>query len=138
MDLLAELGPPAHVLISYGDKVIDPRIVRGLLEACAVGRLDLGLVAGPSDHYPASGRIVVRNHRAAAILEVPDIQVRQLAARLRSLKPHEWPENVAELCADRGEAGLRELPAIGKSLAGQIARWLRESAMERPAAEEAR
>ena len=38
----------------------------------------------------------------------------------------EWPENVAELHADRGEAGLRELPGIGQSLAGQIARWLRE------------
>ncbi|MCK4283915.1 MAG: NTP transferase domain-containing protein, partial [Candidatus Brocadiae bacterium] len=97
MDLLAALGPPARVLISYGDKVIDLRVVRGLLETCAVGRLDLGLVAGPSNHYPAAGRIVVRNDRAVAILEVPDIQVRQLAARLRSLKPHEWPENVGTL-----------------------------------------
>ena len=38
----------------------------------------------------------------------------------------EWPENVAGLYAARGEAGLRELPGIGQSLAGQVARWLRE------------
>lgn len=39
----------------------------------------------------------------------------------------EWPQSIAELYAARGEAGLRELPGIGKSLAGQIARWLREN-----------
>ena len=38
-----------------------------------------------------------------------------------------WPESVAELHAVRGEAGLRELPGIGKSLAGEIARWLQEN-----------
>jgi len=37
----------------------------------------------------------------------------------------EWPENIAESYQARGEAGLRELPGIGKSLAGQIAGWLR-------------
>ena len=38
----------------------------------------------------------------------------------------EWPESMAELYAARGEAGLRELSGIGKSLAGQITRWLQE------------
>jgi hypothetical protein len=38
----------------------------------------------------------------------------------------EWPESVAEVYQARGEAGLRELPGIGKSLAGVIVRWLRE------------
>jgi DNA polymerase/3'-5' exonuclease PolX len=44
----------------------------------------------------------------------------------------EWPENVADIYQDRGEAGLRDLPAIGKSLAGEIARWLREDAGVQP------
>jgi hypothetical protein len=34
--------------------------------------------------------------------------------------------SVAELYAARGEAGLRELPGVGKSLAGEIARWLQK------------
>jgi len=38
----------------------------------------------------------------------------------------EWPDSIAELYEARGEAGLRELPGIGKSLAREIARWLRE------------
>ena len=46
----------------------------------------------------------------------------------------EWPENVAQLCRARGEKGLQELPGIGKSLAGEIARWLREDAVARPEA----
>jgi DNA polymerase/3'-5' exonuclease PolX len=37
----------------------------------------------------------------------------------------EWPESVAKICEMRGESGLRELPNVGKSIAGQIARWLR-------------
>jgi DNA repair photolyase len=38
----------------------------------------------------------------------------------------EWPESIAELYQARGEAGLRELPGIGKGLAAQIAGWLQE------------
>jgi DNA repair photolyase len=42
----------------------------------------------------------------------------------------EWPESIAEAYKAQGEAGLRELPGIGKSLAGVIAGWLRENALE--------
>ncbi len=42
----------------------------------------------------------------------------------------EMDENIAEIYHARGEAGLRELPGIGKSLAGAIARWLRERGEE--------
>ena len=38
----------------------------------------------------------------------------------------ELPESIAEIYHAGGEAGLRELPRIGKSLAGEIAHWLRE------------
>ncbi len=44
----------------------------------------------------------------------------------------EWPESIAEVYRVRGEAGLRELPTIGKSLGGEIARWLREDAGVQP------
>ncbi len=38
----------------------------------------------------------------------------------------ECSESVAEIYEKRGEAGLRELPHIGKSIAGRIANWLKE------------
>jgi len=38
----------------------------------------------------------------------------------------EWPESIVDICQARGQAGLRELPSIGKSLAGEIAQWLQE------------
>jgi len=38
----------------------------------------------------------------------------------------EWPESVADVYSARGEAGLRELPGVGKSIASQIGEWLGE------------
>ena len=38
----------------------------------------------------------------------------------------ELPESIRDIYYARGEAGLRELPGIGKSLGGEIGRWLRE------------
>jgi len=36
----------------------------------------------------------------------------------------EWPESIADIYQARGQAGLRELPGIGQSLAREIAGWL--------------
>ena len=36
----------------------------------------------------------------------------------------EWPESIVHVHQARGEAGLRELPGIGESLAAEIAGWL--------------
>jgi DNA repair photolyase len=41
----------------------------------------------------------------------------------------EWSESIANLYDARGEAGLQELPGIGKSIAGEIAGWLQELAL---------
>jgi DNA repair photolyase len=38
----------------------------------------------------------------------------------------ELGDNIAQVYNDRGDTGLRALPGIGKSLAGEIAQWLRE------------
>jgi hypothetical protein len=38
----------------------------------------------------------------------------------------EMPENVALIYTRMGESGLRQLPAVGKSIAGRIAGWLEE------------
>jgi len=42
----------------------------------------------------------------------------------------EWSESVVELYGSRGEAGLRELPGVGKSIAREIGKWLQEYAIE--------
>jgi hypothetical protein len=42
----------------------------------------------------------------------------------------ECPASVAELYAQNGEAGLRELPGIGKSISHEITKWLAAFAAE--------
>ncbi len=110
LDLLARLDPPAHVLISSGDKVIAPRVIRGIVESYAADDMDLCLVAGPGDQYPGAGHIVMRGGRIAAILETPDIRVRQLAARLKGMSEQEWPQKIGDLRELAGEY----LPIPGK------------------------
>ena len=49
--------------------------------------------------------------------------------RIRAYRKAAWTvdesaQNIAQLYGERGEAGLRELPNIGKSLGGKIAAWL--------------
>lgn len=39
----------------------------------------------------------------------------------------EWPESIADLYAERGEAGLLTLPSVGKNLAAVIGRWLKDT-----------
>jgi len=56
--------------------------------------------------------------------EAPDYRI--WAYRKAAWAVDEWPESVADVYRARGEAGLQALPGVGKSLAGQIARWLCE------------
>jgi DNA polymerase/3'-5' exonuclease PolX len=42
----------------------------------------------------------------------------------------EWPESVADIYKRHGEPGLRELPAIGEKLAGEIGGWLHVGGVE--------
>jgi DNA repair photolyase len=49
------------------------------------------------------------------------------AYRKAAWSVEEWPENLAELYRSDGEAGLRALPDIGATIAGEIVRWLRNS-----------
>ncbi|MGH7597457.1 MAG: hypothetical protein ACREOI_13975 [bacterium] len=37
----------------------------------------------------------------------------------------DWPESVAGIYREHGEAGLQKLPEIGKSVAAEIGKWLR-------------
>ena len=66
LDLLAANGAPEHVLVSAGDKVLEPAIVRGLVEAYGAGTYDLLILAGRAEDYPGTGQLVMRDGRVVA------------------------------------------------------------------------
>jgi len=84
--------------------------------------------------YVAPGPLAVNKHIAERLfLKTYDLELEQAkdyriwAYRKAAWTVDEWPESIAELYQAQGEAGLQELPGIGKKLAGEIAGWLRES-----------
>jgi DNA repair photolyase len=83
--------------------------------------------------YIAPGPLAVNKRIAERLfLKTYDLELEQAkdyriwAYRKAAWTVDEWPESIAELYETRGEAGLRELPGVGKKLAGQIAGWLQE------------
>ncbi len=90
--------------------------------------------------YVASGPLAVNKRIAERLfLKAYDLELEEArqyriwAYRKAAWTVDEWPESLAELYQTRGEDGLRELPGIGKHLAAEIAKWLREMAIERAA-----
>jgi hypothetical protein len=122
---------------SYGPpRAYNARLGLLLRELCArhglLDRLPRYIAPGP---LAVNKRIAERLFLKTYDLELEEAKDYRLwAYRKAAWTVDEWPESIAELYHARGEDGLRELPRIGKSLAGEIARWLRESATERPAA----
>jgi len=83
--------------------------------------------------YVAPGPLAVNKRVAERLfLRTYDLELEQAknyriwAYRKAAWTVDEWPESVAEIYEARGETGLRELPNIGKSIAGRIANWLKE------------
>ncbi len=83
--------------------------------------------------YVAPGPLAVNKRIAEKLfLKTYDLELEQAkgyriwAYRKAAWAVDEWPESIAEIYHTGGEAGLRELPRIGKSLASEIAGWLRE------------
>jgi DNA repair photolyase len=105
-----------------------------------VGLVIRGLCArhGILDRMPrhvAPGPLAINKRIAERLfLRTYDLELEQAedyriwAYRKAAWAVDEWPESVAALYEAQGETGLRELPGIGRSLAGEIGRWLRESA----------
>jgi len=125
LEFLATIARPELVLITTGDKVIEPPVIRGALETQRATGCDLCVSVMHRRHHPVGGRIVMCEGRPQAIIEVPDIRVRELAARLQSLPPGERPATVIELrrlCSehvpDEGKLA-RCFPALGTLLRGE-------------------
>jgi DNA repair photolyase len=93
---------------------------------------------GLLDHIPRlimPGPLAVNKRIAERLfLKTYDLELEQAgdyriwAYRKAAWTVDELKENIAEIYNARGEYGLQELPAIGKSLATEIAKWLREEA----------
>jgi DNA polymerase (family 10) len=68
--------------------------------------------------------------RVADLLEEQDaMPFRVNAYRKAATSIARWPKPVAEVLASEGEAGLRELPGVGKSIAAAVAEWVRTGAL---------
>jgi DNA polymerase/3'-5' exonuclease PolX len=81
--------------------------------------------------YVAPGPLAVNKRMAERLfLHTYDLELEQArdyriwAYRKAAWTVDEWPESVAEIYETRGETGLRELPNVGRSIAGRIAAWL--------------
>lgn len=59
VEFLRSLGHRDPVLVTMGDKVIDPEAVTGLAGVFPSARADLAFVVGPKWRWPGSGRIVL-------------------------------------------------------------------------------
>ena len=83
--------------------------------------------------YIAPGPLAVNKRIAEQLfLKTYDLELEQAnnyriwAYRKAAWTVDEWPESIAAMYQAEGEEGLRKLPAVGKSLAGEIAQWLQD------------
>lgn len=114
---------------SYGP----PRAYNGRLgllirELCArhglLNRLPRYIPPGP---LAVNKRIAERLFLKTYDLELEQAkEYRIWAYRRAAWTVDEFPKDIRDIHRVRGETGLQELPGVGKSLGGQIARWLRE------------
>ncbi|MGD2142950.1 MAG: radical SAM protein [Anaerolineae bacterium] len=112
-------GPPGAYNAQLGLRVRELCARHGLLD-----RMPRYIPPGP---LGTNKRIAERLFLKTYDLELeqaPDYRI--WAYRKAAWTVDEWEESVAAIYEAQGEAGLRELPNIGKSLGGQIARWLEE------------
>jgi DNA repair photolyase len=114
-------GPPPAYNARLGLKVRELCARHGLLDRMP--------------RYIAPGPLAVNKRIAEHLfLRTYDLELEQSeeyriwAYRKAAWTVDEWPESVAELYRARGEAGLQELPGIGRSIGAEVAYWLRREA----------
>jgi len=112
-------GPPGAYNARLGLKVRELCARHGLLD-----RLPRYIAPGPLE---VNKRIAEK-----LFLKTYDLELEQAsgyriwAYRKAAWTVDEWPESIAAIYQTQGEAGLRQLPAIGNRLAGEIGGWLQE------------
>lgn len=74
--VLEDAGYDGPVLVTAGDKYIEPQVIQRLLTCFGEGDYDLVLVAGGKDDFPTSGRILMDAEGApTAIVEVSEMRL---------------------------------------------------------------
>lgn len=83
--------------------------------------------------YIAPGPLAINKRLAERLfLRTYDLELQQAegyrvwAYRKAAWAVDEWPSSLSELYRERGEQGLCTLPGVGRSIAGEVAGWLRE------------
>lgn len=84
--ILQDAGYEGPIFVTAGDKVIEPLVVRDLMDRFESGGHDLVLVAGMTSDYPTSGRVLT-DHQGAptAIVEVSEIKLSLAVQELEKL-----------------------------------------------------
>jgi hypothetical protein len=117
-------GPPGDYSARLGLVIRELCARHGILD-----RMPRYIAAGP---LAANKRIAERLFLKTYDLELEQAKAHRLwAYRKAAWTVDELPESIADIYEMRGEAGLQELPAIGKRLAAQIAAWLRDEEVRR-------
>jgi DNA repair photolyase len=112
-------GPPRAYNARLGLRVRELCAKHGLLD-----RMPRYIPPGP---LAVNKRIAERLFLKTYDLELEQARdYRIWAYRKAAWTVDECPDSIADIYAARGEAGLRALPNIGKSLGARIARWLQE------------
>jgi len=111
-------GPPRAYNARLGLKVRELCARHGLLD-----RMPRYIAPGP---LAANKRIAEHLFLKTYDLELEQSDEHRIwAYRKAAWTVDEWPGSVAELYRTRGEAGLQELPGIGRGIAAEVARLLR-------------
>jgi DNA repair photolyase len=119
---------------SYGPpKAYNARLGLSIRELCARHSL-----MDRMPRYVAPGPLAVNKRIAERLfLKTYDLELEEAkdyriwAYRKAAWTVDEWPKSITEVYQAQGEKGLGALPGIGTSLAGQIAKWLREYGVHR-------
>jgi hypothetical protein len=145
LDLLTDINQRSWVGVVLSMSSVDPALKRAFephspgvkqrlqaMETLAKANILHGLL-DRMPRYVAPGPLAVNRRIAERLfLKTYDLELEQAddyriwAYRKAAWTADEWPESLADLYLARGEAGLRELPGIGKSLAAEIAGWIRD------------
>ena len=111
------MGPPVTYNYRLGLKVRELCEKHGILD-----RMPRYISPGPQE---ANKRIAEQ-----LFLKTYDLELERSpsyliwAYRKAAWTVDENPRNLKDIYLEKGQAGLRELPAVGKSIAAQIANWL--------------
>ena len=118
---LKALGHGGPTLITMGDKVIEPHVIRELAERFALGGADLAFVTGPKAENPAfseSGRVVLDKSGAIlGVVETRDLQRARILESLATLarRRPKTPISRAQIL-ELGRLHIRDVEKLEKAL----------------------